>query len=128
MIGPRLATADGALGFWKALREVYPGTREQTCWFHKSGNVLDKMPKSVQRKGKAMIREMWQAPGGQVSEGGRMPAQGRGVVVQLLRVSGGPLGTSADQHPARPAGDPPYGPRVTPRGNDPRKSGPPALG
>ena len=62
VIGPRLATADGALGFWKALREVYPGTREQTCWFHKSGNVLDKMPKSVQSKGKAMIREMWQAP------------------------------------------------------------------
>ena len=62
VIGPRLATADRALGFWKALREVYPGTREQTCWFHKSGNVLDKMPKSVQSKGKAMIREMWQAP------------------------------------------------------------------
>lgn len=60
--GPRLATADGALGFWKALREVYPGTREQTCWFHKAGNVLDKMPKSVQSKGKAMIHEMWQAP------------------------------------------------------------------
>ena len=58
----RLATADGALGFWKALREGYPGTREQTCWFHKAGNVLDKMPKSIQSKGKAMVREMWQAP------------------------------------------------------------------
>ena len=62
LAGPRLATADGALGFWKALREVYAGTREQICWFHKAGNVLDKMPKSVQSKAKTMIREMWQAP------------------------------------------------------------------
>ncbi len=61
-VGPRLATADGALGFWAALREVYPGTEEQTCWFHKAGNVLDKMPKSVQGRTKTMIREMWQAP------------------------------------------------------------------
>ncbi len=50
--GPRLATADGALGFWAALREVYPGTEEQTCWFHKAGNVLDKMPQSVQGRAK----------------------------------------------------------------------------
>ena len=62
LAGPRLATADGALGFWKALREVYAGTREQICWFHKAGNLLDKMPKSVQSKAKTMIREMWQAP------------------------------------------------------------------
>ena len=62
VVGPRLATADGALGFWKALREVYAGTGEQICWFHKSGNVLDKMPKSVQSQAKTMIREMWQAP------------------------------------------------------------------
>ena len=61
-VGPRLATADGALGFWAALREVYPGTEEQTCWFHKAGNVLDKMPKSVQGRAKTMIREMWQGP------------------------------------------------------------------
>ena len=62
LAGPRLATADGALGFWKALQEVYPGTGEQICWFHKAGNVLDKMPKSVQSKAKTMLREMWQAP------------------------------------------------------------------
>ena len=62
LAGPRLATADGALGFWKALQEVYPGTGEQICWFHKAGNVLDKMPKSVQSQAKTMIREMWQAP------------------------------------------------------------------
>jgi transposase-like protein len=62
--GPKLAIGDGALGFWSALREVYPGpgTKEQRCWFHKAGNVLDKMPKSVQGKAKAMVREMWQAP------------------------------------------------------------------
>jgi transposase-like protein len=60
--GPKLAVGDGALGFWAALREVYPGCREQRCWVHKSGNVLDKMPKSVQGKAKAMLHEMWQAP------------------------------------------------------------------
>ena len=62
LAGPRLATANGALGFWKALREVYPCTREQSCWFHKAGNPLDKMPKSVQSKATTMIREMWQGP------------------------------------------------------------------
>jgi putative transposase len=61
-IGPKLAVGDGALGFWAALREVYPGCREQRCWVHKTGNVLDKMPKSVQGKAKAMLHEMWQAP------------------------------------------------------------------
>jgi len=62
--GPKLAIGDGALGFWAALREVFPGpsTGEQRCWFHKSGNILDKLPKSVQSKARAMIREMWQAP------------------------------------------------------------------
>jgi transposase-like protein len=61
-IGPKLAVGDGALGFWAALREVYPGCREQRCWVHKMANVLDKMPKSVQGKAKAMLHEMWQAP------------------------------------------------------------------
>jgi len=61
-IGPKLAVGDGALGFWAALREVYPGCREQRCWVHKTANVLDKMPKSVQGKAKAMLHEMWQAP------------------------------------------------------------------
>ena len=61
-VGPKLAVGDGALGFWAALREVYPGCREQRCWVHKTGNVLDKMPKSVQAKAKGMLHEMWQAP------------------------------------------------------------------
>lgn len=61
-IGPKLAVGDGALGFWAALREVYPECREQRCWVHKTSNVLDKMPKSVQGKAKGMLHEMWQAP------------------------------------------------------------------
>ena len=44
-MGPQLALGDGALGFWKALRQVYPGAREQRCWVHKTGNVLNKLPK-----------------------------------------------------------------------------------
>lgn len=60
--GPKLAIGDGALGFWAALREEYPKCREQRCWVHKTANVLDKMPKSVQSKAKSMLHEMWQAP------------------------------------------------------------------
>ena len=60
--GPKLAIGDGALGFWAALREVFPTCREQRCWVHKTANVLDKMPKSVQGKAKSMLHEMWQAP------------------------------------------------------------------
>ena len=59
---PKLTIGDGALGFWAAVREVFPGAREQRCWVHKTANVLDKMPKSVQSKAKSMIHEMWQAP------------------------------------------------------------------
>jgi len=60
--GASLAIGDGALGFWSALREVFPGTKEQRCWVHKTANVLDKLPKSVQGKAKSMIHEMYQAP------------------------------------------------------------------
>jgi transposase-like protein len=60
--GPKLAIGDGALGFWAALREVFPKCREQRCWVHKTANVLDKMPQSVQGKAKSMLHEMWQAP------------------------------------------------------------------
>jgi len=61
-IDPKLATADGALGFWKALPQVYPTTREQRCWVHKSANVLDKMAKGVQPGAKAKLHEIWMAP------------------------------------------------------------------
>jgi putative transposase len=60
-IDPKLAIGDGALGFWAAIREVYPKTREQRCWVHKTANVLNKMPRSVQPKAKADIHEIWQA-------------------------------------------------------------------
>ena len=46
---------DGSLGFWSALAEVYPETRVQRCWVHKTANVLDKMPKSVQGEAKSML-------------------------------------------------------------------------
>lgn len=59
---PKLATADGALGFWAALREVFgTATREQRCWFHKTGNVLNNMPKSVQSRAKDDLHEIWMA-------------------------------------------------------------------
>ena len=58
---PQVAVGDGALGFWAALREVYGETREQRCWFHKTGNVLNKMPKNVQPKVKADIHVIWMA-------------------------------------------------------------------
>jgi putative transposase len=61
-IDPALAIGDGALGFWKALRQVYETTREQRCWVHKTANVLDKLPKSVQPKAKKMLHEIYQAP------------------------------------------------------------------
>jgi transposase-like protein len=53
---PYIAIGDGALGFWHAVSEVFPKTRHQRCWFHKMGNVLDKLPKSQQSKGKSMLQ------------------------------------------------------------------------
>ncbi len=58
---PKLAIGDGALGFWAAMREVWPSTMEQRCWVHKTANVLNKMPKSVQGKAKSMIHDIWMA-------------------------------------------------------------------
>ena len=60
-VDPKLAVADGALGFWAAARKAWPTTREQRCWVHKTANVLNKLPKSIQPKGKAMLHEIWQA-------------------------------------------------------------------
>ena len=57
----KLAIGDGALGFWGALDEVFPGTKKQRCWVHKTANILDKLPKSIQSKGKSMIHEMYMA-------------------------------------------------------------------
>jgi transposase-like protein len=61
MRAPVLAVGDGALGFWGGLREVFPGTREQRCWFHKTGNVLAAMPKSAHPAAKNALAEIWGA-------------------------------------------------------------------
>jgi putative transposase len=61
-IAPELAVGDGALGFWTALDEIYPGTRHQRCWVHKIANVLNKVPRSVQAAMKADLREVPGAP------------------------------------------------------------------
>ena len=62
VIEPSLAVGDGALGFWAALEEEYPRCRQQRCWVHKTANILDKMPKSVQANAKRMIHEMYMSP------------------------------------------------------------------
>jgi transposase-like protein len=61
IIDPKLATGDGALGFWKALAQVYPSTREQRCWVHKTANVLDKLPKRLQLEAKEKLHAIWMA-------------------------------------------------------------------
>jgi putative transposase len=58
---PMLATGDGALGFWKALRQGYPSTRHQRCWVHKTVNVLDKLPRGQWVSAKSMLHEIWMA-------------------------------------------------------------------
>ncbi len=68
-LAPEIAVGDGALGFWKALDEVFPGTRHQRCWVHKSANVLNKVPKAVQHAMKADLREIYSAPTRAAAEG-----------------------------------------------------------
>ena len=58
---PKLAVADGALGFWKAIGEIWPKTGEQRCWVHKTANILNKLPKSQQPKAKRMLQDIWMA-------------------------------------------------------------------
>jgi len=60
-IPPHLAVGDGALGFWAAVREIYPETRPQRCWVHKTANVLNYLPKALQPKAKAGLHEIWMA-------------------------------------------------------------------
>ena len=61
VIEPKLATGDGALGFWKALKKVWPKTRHQRCWVHKTANVLDKLPKRLQPEAKQKLHDIWMA-------------------------------------------------------------------
>ena len=60
--GPLLAMGDGALGFWNALKKEYPQSRHQRCWVHKTANVLNKLPKSVQPQAKGMLHEIYKSP------------------------------------------------------------------
>ena len=60
-MAPELAVADGALGFWQAIEEVWPKTRGQRCWVHKTANVLNKLPKSQHSKAKRALQEIWMA-------------------------------------------------------------------
>ena len=110
-MGPELAVADGALGFWQALEEVWPKTRGQRCWVHKTANVLNKLPKSQQAKAKRALQEIWMAEtkkdalaafdafvetwGTQIREGGRLPHQGSRGAAGLLRFPGRALEASA---------------------------------
>jgi transposase-like protein len=61
-VAPKLAIGDGALGFWNALSKVYDNTRWQRCWVHKTANVLNQLPKSLQPKAKEKLHQIWQAP------------------------------------------------------------------
>ena len=116
-IAPELATGDGALGFWKALEEVSPTTRHQRCTVHKTANVLDKLPKSMQPAAKSDLREIWAAPDRataeaaiatfadkvwrQIRQGSDLPGQGSRRAADLLRLPGRALGPSADVQPDR---------------------------
>ena len=61
VVAPELAIADGALGFWKALGEVWGKTRAQRCWVHKTANILNKLPKSMHAKAKTALQNIWMA-------------------------------------------------------------------
>jgi putative transposase len=67
-IDPALAIGDGALGFWKAIRQIWPSTRHQRCWVHKTANILDKLPKRTQSKAKRAMHEIYQAESRQEAE------------------------------------------------------------
>ena len=114
---PSLAIGDGALGFWKAIGQVWPSTKAQRCWVHKMANILDKMPKGAQPKAKAAlprdlrgrdqdrggegIRFVREDIPGQVFEGDGVPGEGQGCVAGVLRVPGGALGPHPDDEPDR---------------------------
>jgi len=110
-IAPEIAVGDGALGFWKALDEIYPRTRHQRCWLHKTANVPNKVPGAVQATMKVALRdirrcgdpvggrsrdrdlrrEVW----GEVRQGSRVPHEGPRRPADLLRLPGRALGSPA---------------------------------
>jgi transposase-like protein len=114
-VSPRLVIADGALGFWKAAGEVWPTTREQRCWVHKTANVLAKLPKSQQPKAKRALQERMAETKAtaelafdafvesyaEIPEGGRLPEQGSGHAAGFLRLPRRALETPAHDKPHR---------------------------
>ena len=68
-LDPKLAIGDGAMGFWAAVRKVWPAAREQRCWVHKTANVLNRMPKSLHAKAKGMLHDIWMAETKRAAEG-----------------------------------------------------------
>jgi putative transposase len=110
-MAPELAVADGALGFWQAVEEVWPKTRGQRCWVHKTANVLNKLPKSQHSKAKRALQEIWMAEtkndaltafdvfaetwGVKLRQGGRVPDQRSRRAAGLLRLPGRALEASA---------------------------------
>ena len=101
-LDPELATGDGALGFWQALHQVWPKTRQQRCWVHKTANILNALPKSVHGKAKHDLYGIYEAENrkaaeerlrpfprqvrGQVRQGGRLLEQGPRGPARLLRL------------------------------------------
>jgi len=111
-VGPELSVADGALGFWQAVEEVWPKSRGQRCWVHKTANVLNKLPKSLQSKAKRSLQEIWMGCAGrlrrlcrnlesQIRKGSGVPDQGSRCAACLLRLSGRALEASAYVEPHR---------------------------
>ena len=116
-IGPELVTGDGALGFWKALRQVYGAAREQRCWVHKTGNILNKLPKGLQNKAKGHLQDIWMAEirndaetafdffveayGPKYEKATACLAKDRGRLAELLRLPRRALEACADDEPHR---------------------------
>ena len=114
---PKLAIGDGALGFWKALAKVYGNTRQQRCWVHKTGNVLNCLPKVVQPRAKQALHQIWMAETRQdayrafdefittyqleIPKGHGLSRQGSRGVAGLLRFSSRALAPSQDHQPHR---------------------------
>ncbi len=113
----KLAVGDRGLGFWSALAEMYPETRAQRCWVHKTANVLEKFPKRIQDEAKTMLHEIWRGQhpdectqgahtlprhlGGEVPESRRIPGEVPGGTARLLRLPGGALAKPPDAEPHR---------------------------
>ena len=109
MRAPVVAVGDGALGFWAAVRDVWPETAEQRDWFHKLGNVLDKLPKRLQPKATRALHEIIDADtrGARRGPAGGLRRGVRGEVSQGGRVSG-----CSPSSPSRPTTGHTYAPRT----------------